>query len=382
MRSHWLVSPRFDLGVFVLPALASVALAAVSSKLGGSDGDMPAWAYLVFVLGVDVAHVHATSVRVYFDPAELHRRSTLYLLVPLLGFGAGSLAYHASPLFFWRALAYLAAFHFMRQQIGWLRLYRRRAGEQGVWDARLDEAALYLCMLYPLCVWHARLPTPFQWFMPGDFLRGLPAWVANASGALCALVLALFLARQWQRRARDLPVSAGKLLLLATTASTWWSGIVLFQSDFAFTVTNVVAHGVPYAAMAWRVGRAPGPQPRAAWQRWLFAHAPRYVLLLLALAYVEEWLWDASVWREHASLFPAPALDLEAWAALLVPLLTLPQLTHYVLDAYLWRLDGQNPGLAAALGVEVDVDRNANALSCGPAQPWPDVPDALRRSPP
>ena len=36
---------------------------------------------------------------------------------------------------------------------------------------------------------------------------------------------------------------------------------------------------------------------------------------------------------------------------LLVPLLALPQLTHYILDGYLWRLDGTNPGLAAALGV-------------------------------
>jgi hypothetical protein len=352
MRSHWLVSARFDLCVFVLPALAAVGLAALSGKLAGSSGDTPAWAYLLFVVGVDVAHVHATSVRVYFDRAELQRRSTLYLLVPLLGFILGSLAYHASPLFFWRALAYLAVFHFMRQQIGWLRLYRRRAGEHGTWDARLDQAAVYLSMLYPLLVWHARLPTRFAWFMPGDFLRGLPADVAQAAGVLWALVLLLFAARQWQRRARGLPVSAGKLLLLLTTASTWCTGIVLFQDDFAFTVTNVVAHGVPYAAMAYRVGRASSPLPRASWQHWLFGRAPRYLLLLAALAYTEEWLWDASVWRAHASLFPAPALDLDVWFALLVPLLTLPQLTHYVLDAYLWRLDGQNPGLAAALGVD------------------------------
>lgn len=351
MRSHWLVNARFDLSVFVLPALASLALAALGSRLAGPAGDTPAWAYLLFVVFVDVAHVHATSVRVYFDRAELQRRSALYLLVPLLGFCVGCLLYHLSPLLFWRALAYLAVFHFMRQQIGWLRLYRRRASEQGRLDARLDEAALYLSMLYPVLVWHARLPTRFQWFMPGDFVRGLPLVAAHAAGATWALVLVAFGLRQYQRRTRGLPVSTGKLLLLLTTASTWYCGIVLFQSDFAFTVTNVVAHGVPYAAMAYRVGRAPGPLPRAAWQHWLFSRAPRYLLLLAALAYVEEWLWDASVWREHAGLFPAPALDVESWAPVLVPLLALPQLTHYALDAYLWRLDGHNPGLAEALGV-------------------------------
>jgi hypothetical protein len=298
-----------------------------------------------------VAHVHATTVRVYLDRAELRRRSGLYLFVPLCGFVASCLAYQVSPLTFWRALAYLAVFHFMRQQIGWLRLYRRRAGEQGRWDARLDEAALYLSMLHPVLVWHTRLPARFSWFMPGDFVAGLPPMAARISGLLWALALGAFALRQLQRRARGLPVSAGKLLLVLTTACTWWSGIVLFASDFAFTVTNVVAHGVPYAAMAYRVGRG-ASAPRADWQAWLFARAGRYLALLAALAYVEEWLWDGAVWREHAALFPAPALELEGLAGVIVPLLTLPQLTHYVLDAYLWRLDGSNPGLAQSLGMQ------------------------------
>ena len=351
MSSHWLVSARFDAAVFVLPALLSVALAAVGGKLAGPTGDTPALAYLLLVVGLDVAHVHATTVRVYLDPAELRRRSSLYLLVPLLGFTAGCLAYLASPLVFWRLLAYLAVFHFMRQQIGWLRLYRKRAGEQGRWDARLDEATLYLSMLYPVLAWHARSPASFSWFVPGDFVAGLPVSVAHGAALLWAALACTFGVRQVQRLARGWPVSLGKLLLLLTTAATWWSGIVWFANDFAFTVTNVVAHGLPYAAIAWRVGRARSSQPQASWQTWLFARAPRYLALLAALAYAEEWLWDASVWHEHGALFPAPELELDAWAAVLVPLLALPQLTHYVLDAYLWRLDGSNPGLAGALGL-------------------------------
>ena len=48
------------------------------------------------------------------------------------------------------------------------------------------------------------------------------------------------------------------------------------------------------------------------------------------------------MWRDHPRLFPFPALDLSAWQAIVVPLLALPQATHYVLDGYLWRLDGSN----------------------------------------
>jgi hypothetical protein len=70
------------------------------------------------------------------------------------------------------------------------------------------------------------------------------------------------------------------------------------------------------------------------------------VLVLCALALGEEWLWDAFVWHEHSTLLVTPELDLDQAAAFLVPLLSLPQLTHYILDAYLWRFDGTNPAVS------------------------------------
>jgi hypothetical protein len=35
----------------------------------------------------------------------------------------------------------------------------------------------------------------------------------------------------------------------------------------------------------------------------------------------------------------------DALLAVVVPALILPQATHYVLDAWIWRFDGSNPGL-------------------------------------
>ena len=43
--------------------------------------------------------------------------------------------------------------------------------------------------------------------------------------------------------------------------------------------------------------------------------------------------------------FAAP----EALRHLVVPLLTVPQATHYVLDAWIWKFDGSNPGIKALL---------------------------------
>jgi len=365
--SAWLVSPRFDLGVFVAPALGSLLLACFGSRLADTDGRTPTWAWLLFVVGIDVAHVHGTTLRVYLTARELLRRPALYLGVPALALLVSSVAYAHAPQLFWRLLAYLAVFHFIRQQVGWARLYRKRAHERSLLDARLDEATLYVSMLYPLLVWHARLPTDFEWFVPGDFVqwsdvlrdlapasrwRALPQQLASTASILWAGLLGSFCLRQLQLRHRGIPFRTGKLLLVATTASTWFCGIVLFANDFAFTVTNVVAHGVPYMAMSYRVTRsAPftwGPLARS---------SLIYVCALLSLALAEEWLWDASVWHEHTAIFPAfRGLSAHALEQILVPLLALPQIVHYILDAYLWRLDGSNPGLKHTLLVDrVDV---------------------------
>lgn len=342
MRSAWLVSPRFDLAAFVLPAAASLLLGACAARLSGPGGATPTWAWVALVLLVDVAHVHGTTIRVYLQPDEVRRRPALYLGAPAAGLIAGVGLYAREPLLFWRCLAYLAVIHFVRQQIGWLRLYRRRAGARE--DRWLDEAAVYAATGYPLLAWHARLPQRFDWLVPGDFIAGLPQGAAGAAFPLYLAILAAFALRQVQRALRGEPAQTGKVLLVATTAATWAAGILVWRTDFAFTVTNVLAHGVPYMAVSFRVGA----QAR---RSFLFRAAALYAGALALLAYAEEWLWDRAVWRDHPGVFPGPELAAQPWLALLVPLLALPQVTHYLLDAYLWRLNGTNPGLAEALGV-------------------------------
>ena len=353
---RWLYSARFDLCAFTLPAVGSLLLGATAGRLALPDGSTPTWAWALLVLGIDVAHVHGTTVRVYLDPTELRRRTALYAAVPALALLLGMTAYAASPLLFWRFLAYVAAAHFVRQQLGWLRLYRRRAGDRSPWDRRLDEATTYAATLYPLVAWHARLdgsPGELHWFVAGDFMAGLPPWCAAAAKMAWAALLVLFLARQLWRTARGEPFPAGKVLLVLTTAATWWAGIVLWRNDFAFTVTNVVTHGVPYMAVSQRVGspRAEGQPPAPLSSLFAPGRLAPYLAALVGLAWIEEWLWDRTVWNDHAALFPGPFVEVHGSGleVLWVPLLALPQLTHYVLDGYVWRLDGTNPGLAEAL---------------------------------
>src|SRR5690606_29686228 len=125
----WLFSARVDVAVFLGSAAVALALLPLGWALGVAGGDTPEWAWIGVILLVDVAHVWSTTARVYLDRDELARRPYLYGLAPLCAYLVGVALYSEDALLFWRVLAYLAVFHFVRQQYGWVALYRARAGE-------------------------------------------------------------------------------------------------------------------------------------------------------------------------------------------------------------------------------------------------------------
>lgn len=341
MKAPWLISARFDLLTFGLPAALALALVPLEPWLApGGQTPLPAW--VVTVLLVDVAHVWATLYRTYLDPAELGRRRGLYLGVPIGGYLAGVMVAAWSWAVFWTALAYAAVFHFVRQQYGWVALYNRRDPGLGRLERFFDGAAIYASTLFPLVWWHAHLPRDFHWFLPGDFLAGWidARWVAALAPAYVVSLLGFF-ALQMRRARWDGP-RWGKLLVVSSTAACWGVGIIATNSDWAFTVTNVLIHGVPYVAVVWVQERRDIERyPRSAWQRRLFTSGKGFVPffgLLAALAYIEEWVWDRTIWHGDTGLFIGPAVDpgSEGWVWVM-PLLAVPQLTHYVLDGFIWR---------------------------------------------
>jgi hypothetical protein len=332
----WLFSRNTDLAVFLGSAVVSLLALWVGARAGALYGDTPDWAWVPAVLLVDVAHVYATGFRVYLDADELKRRPWLYSLVPFVGLITGVALYGAGELVFWRALAYLAVFHFIRQQYGWVALYRARAGERGKVGKWVDAAAIYAATLYPLVYWHTHLPRRFWWFLANDF-SAVPAVIARAAAPLYYLLMTAYALKSLHGWVIKREGSPGKDIVVVTTAVCWYVGIVAFNSDYAFTVTNVVIHGVPYLALIYWHSRRRCEQTAGRGAYRIFARGPALFLLSLwALAYVEEMLWDRGVWQDRGWLFGGPW----DWASLklfLVPLLALPQIIHYVLDGFVWR---------------------------------------------
>lgn len=344
-RGPWLFGRRTDLAAFGGSALLAFALLGLGAALGVLEADAPDWVWLGAVLAVDVAHVWSTLFRVYLDGLEVSRRPLLYLGAPLALYGLGVLAHAFGSGVFWTVVAYLAVFHFVRQQVGWVRLYHRRERAMGALrrgDRWLDEAATYAATLWPLLWWHGHLPRSFHWMLEGDFVVGVSAELAAWTAPLYAGVLGLWALRQLGRSRSAAPPSPGKVLVVVTTAACWYVGIVALDGDFAFTVTNVLIHGVPYLVLTYRYGRARAESESRArtLRRVLGRGVVGFLALVLLLAFLEEALWDRYVWHERAHLF-GEGRGLESLAlALLVPLLALPQLTHYLLDGFVWRRDG------------------------------------------
>jgi hypothetical protein len=337
-RRHfaWLFSARTDLTVFLGSAAVSLLALWIGARTGVLYGDTPDWAWVPAVLLIDVAHVWSTNFRVYADTDELRRRPWLYSLVPALGLAIGIALYSEGELVFWRALAYLAVFHFIRQQYGWVALYRARAGERGALGKCIDTTAIYAATLYPLIYWHTHLPRQFWWFLTNDFAQ-IPEVIEHIAAPIYWLALTAYVVKSlygWLVKRGGNP---GKDIVVVTTALCWYIGIVGYNSDYAFTVTNVVIHGVPYFALIYWYSRVRMRQTGGRGIYRIFTKGPAIFLVTLwAIAYIEEMFWDRGVWQERSWLFGSP-WEIGAFKLVLVPLLALPQLVHYVLDGFIWR---------------------------------------------
>ena len=351
-KTAWLFSRNVDLGVFLGSAVVSFAALGVGAVTGVLHDETPGWAWVPAVILCDVAHVWSTIFRTYLDPVERRARPRLLAIVPVAGLAASVALMTLGALVFWRALAYLAIFHFVRQQYGWVSLYRARAGENGRGGRIVDTAAIYAATLWPLLYWHTHVPRRFSWFVPGDVIA-LPALVMPAATVVYVLALVAYVVRSASLWLRGTP-NPGKDVVVVTTALAWYVGIVAFDSDYAFTVTNVFMHAIPYFALVYvHTRRATGlavparasvPVRTPPLAERLTRHVLVYLSVLWLVAFAEELLWDRAVWHDRGWLF-GEGWSIGALELLVVPLLALPQLTHYVLDGFIWRRR-TNPSVA------------------------------------
>lgn len=353
LKKPWLKNWHFDLGFIILPAYAALFLVFLFSEQLNHTTQIPLWVWVCLVLAIDVSHVYSTLFRTYFNSNEFEENKLIFTLIPVFVWIVGAIIYSFDGLLFWRFLAYVAVFHFIRQQYGFVRLYSRNdnSSKLEVW---FDQLCIYVFTLYPIIFWHTHLPRNFHWFVDGDFLSGVPKQFEKISFVIYLAVLVLFFLKEVFLVFKLKKMNILKLLVVISTAMTWYFGIVYFNGDMIFTLTNIVAHGIPYLALIWLYGErekdkvhAPLIFNRFSYKFFFSKYSlPIYFGLLFVFAFLEEGFWAGLVWREHLEFFKIfssfPIVTSRETLSWLVPLLTLPQATHYVLDGFIWKVRDKN----------------------------------------
>lgn len=334
-KQPWLGSPRQECLFILAPALLPVLLILIFQNYFTSQ-KVNTWWWLILVLCIDVGHVYSTLFRLYWDKKTFHKYQNLLLTIPVIAFAVGFGLHYFSAALFWRVLAYVAVYHFVRQQYGFLRLYSRKE-KPGKWLRWLDAVAIYSATIYPLLYWHIHATDSLAWFIKGDFIKLDLESFDPVFLILYVSILLAYVAKELYMSVRTGLFNIPKNLIIAGTYVSWYVGIVAFQGDLIFTLLNVVAHGIPYMALIW----IHGEKKTKSHFRFNAKGLSIFLVTILLLAYIEELFWDVFVWNDHPELFPAAftfiTSDQPVVLSIIVSMLVLPQITHYVLDGFIWR---------------------------------------------
>jgi len=334
-KQPWLGRPALE-SIFILaPALLPVLIVIVFHNYFTTHEVTTGW-WIILVLCIDVSHVYSTLFRLYWDRKTFITYKRLLIAIPLIAFVIGFIFHLFDTLLFWRVLAYIAVYHFIRQQYGFMRLYARKETAPK-WARIVDSIAIYSATLYPILYWHLHATDKLAWFIKGDFVSFDIGNYEYITDGIYLLTLVVYVAKEMVRYQSERNVNIPKNLIVLGTYASWYTGIVAFQGDLIFTLLNVVAHGIPYMTLIWIHGERKNTSPFA----FNFRGVLIFVVTLLMLAYIEEHFWDSMVWKDHVEIFPllstADPIGNKIVLSGLVAILVLPQITHYVLDGFIWR---------------------------------------------
>jgi hypothetical protein len=336
----WIKNPLFDSIFMISPSFISVLIVLLFSLFGKLTQETGPFSWLILIVFIDVGHVWSTLYRTYLNPEAFAIHRGLYLFIPFFCWIVGAMLYSLRPLYFWRVLAYLAVYHFVRQQYGIFMIYCRHESN-GVIKRRIAKSLIYAATLVPLLHWHVRYPLGFNWFVHNEFISLPFYWLEWSGWIIYFILIVVYLFFEIRSGILNIP----KNLFLLGTLLSWFIGIVLLKGDLSFTITNVLAHGIPYMALIWHSSARPLVLPYKIWNG--KGKVILFLFIILLFAYFEEGLWDVLIWRDHLFLFPG-LNELEAISngnilVWLMPLLSLPQSTHYLLDGFIWKSDHKVP---------------------------------------
>jgi hypothetical protein len=338
-KQPYIYSPNKDLLLICLPSFFCIIFILFFHNYFDTVSN---WWWLLLIVGIDVTHVYTTLYKTYYNPNSKKLHHKKLLIIPFVCFILAFLVYVLDVSIFWSLLAYIAVFHFIRQQYGFVRLYSRYQNNK--LEKQIDTIMIYASTIYPIIYWHIYGPFEFSWFTKNDFLFINKPYIENIGFALYAFITLFWVCKELYNFFYLKTINIPKTLIIIGTSLSWYIGIVFYNNDLTFSLLNIVSHGIPYIALIWfdqikEIKKA--SYTLTSLQNRLFRK--KNIILFIAIplffAFAEENLWNLIEWREHRPYFFSFNINMpNELKQILIPLLVLPQLTHYVIDGFIWKV--------------------------------------------
>ncbi|MEX2264134.1 MAG: hypothetical protein WD696_19430 [Bryobacteraceae bacterium] len=333
--ARWIITPRADLVWVIGSSLAGYLYLFLNLVL-----QVPfTWLWWFWSVGFDGTHIFGTASRTFFDrQARSERR--------LLLFGSLLFFFSLGPLMVWFGwklwLAILvgiwAYYHVMRQHYGFLMLYKIKNRDLAPLDNRLDRGFLTAMLIAPPFL-RFFVRSPEELGLPremalGALVPGLEPALLACAGAFAAF----YIGRQAAQARAGRPLNVPKLLLLAGVVPLHWATFA-WMSWKAAVPTVTIVHNLQYHALIWFHNRNRYGGERAAARN---GRLP--VTLAASLAgYVGFALLFSLLYR-------VPGFHLGRMSDMAFGFFCGFGLTHYYLDARIWRVR-EDHDLRQALGL-------------------------------
>lgn len=336
MIQPWIHKKQTDV-VFILlpPFFITLIVLLFNEKLAVIQDNYSFLTWLIFIVFIDVAHVYASLFKTYLNKTEVSKHKKLFTLVPCICLLLSIAAFIVSKDFFWSILAYIAVFHFIRQQYGFMRLYSRNEPKNR-FKLLFDKIVIYNATVFPMLFWFLNPDRNFNWFVSNEFLQSNQPQITNILFICFVIIFTTYLVSLVYGFVKTKQFNVPKNLLISGTYISWYLGIVHYNNELIFTAFNVVSHGIPYMALVYF--KEIKPNKKGSFYLPFFKTkylVVIFLLILLGLAFLEELIWELTVWEEHFH-FPKFYISDNLYF-IWIPILTLPQLTHYVLDGFIWK---------------------------------------------
>ncbi len=276
---------------------------------------------------IDSGHIWPSMVIAFGKKKNYSWEGTLYLLIPLgvaliyfiLGVQYGKLGIY-------RAHAYFAGFHFIRQQYGIMRLSESLNPTCKEIYAHIDNFIIYTITILSVL---GRSSNEGRWMRDGDLISIDSSYFPYFVNMFAGLVVFYFVMTFYKWLVHK-EFSMSKVLLFTNAAIAW--GVIGF-TKYPALILFPLFHDLPYLGLAFNYENKVYDTFRSSLAKF-FKNVKWALLGIFLIVFL---VFGSSLEIYMFQVFDRENFLTGYFGIFLVALAFLPTTTHYFIDAFLWR---------------------------------------------